>query len=415
MSFTQSLVARSIQMSIASTPVNHDDRTMLLDSIASFEALIDGYQRVSGAMESVEHLTRQCLASPNITAEQAALFEFSTEAIFKAAGVELPRELMFVSFEKASDYSFEADSKIASTLKRVGEWLMDLLKRIGESLRGVITRFRGSISAGKAKLVKLRDKLRDKSDDSTKKKDDKKGDVSTEASDNTVEVPDIKILGGPQVKVETTINKAQENTRKAGVDILNIVRAVSEAAKRFSPDKHSDKAGLDNYINDLMLSAGMEKGDAGGKREFPIVNGTGAQLTFAKKSDATVTARAGAIPYEKKPGSMPRLTKEDRLRLLDFMIEAYDKIESITKPMDTAAGIFTTMSGAMNSGYRSALAKISAAKDDREMESYSRLSRVYSTLGQVMHAMANLPSTVFRNYMAVQWAADNYVNEPSKD
>lgn len=420
MSLSNDLVRRSIQQSNSVGGEAFSPENIFMAEYASFENLLGRYHRVHEAVTAVQALSEQFFAEHKngVTFHQAKLFEMSVESIFRATGEDIPMRDLLVSFEQSYDYSTEAENKVKNAAKAIGTWLMEMLNKLSTALKSMLNRFNTAQAASRAKLEKRLAELKEKrgkkdgkSDDATAGKKDDKVEPSTEAKGTSVEVADIKILGGTGVSVATTIDKAQANTRKAATDMLGVVRAVSEAAKRFNPQKHSSKDGLDDFMKDIMLSAGMERGENGGKREFQIVNGTGAQIVFNRKSDATVTAKAGKIPYEKQAGRMPGLSLDEGIRLIEHLLKAHADVESIRKPMDTVAGVFAQMAKSMSEGYQTALRAIGDAKDKEDAEKAASVSRVYSTLGHVLQALGSLPSNILMGYMQVQFAADKYADQ----
>lgn len=385
---------------------------VIATEMASFENLIQRHTRVTQAMQAVEELTRMFFAEARsgLSLESAKFYEFSMEAILTATGEDIPNDLRELSYETAYDYSAEAENKAGSSLKKIGEWLIELLGKIVNAMKGMIGKFFQYATSGKKKLQDRLAAIRGKAE----KKDDKEeAKPSTEAKGSPVEVPDIKILGGTGISVKSTIDKAQANTKKGGQDLLAIVRAVGESAKRFDPKKHTSKDGLDDFMKDIMLSAGMERDGNGGRREFQIVNGTGVEITFNRKSDATVSAKAGKIEYTKKSGFMPGLDREEATKLLEQLIEAYDKIETMRKPMETVSSVFESMAKSMNEAYRATLNSLGGA-DKEEADKAAQASRVYSTLGHVMATLGHLPSALLGGYLQVQYAADNYADKASR-
>ena len=416
MSLSNELSRRSIQQSILQGQERYSFESAFMSEFASFENLLGRYQRMHVAAEATRVLAEQFFKEQPVDVgyHQVKLFELSIEAIFNATGEDIPMADLLVSFENAENYSVEAENKISNAVKAIGTWLMEMLTKLGAALKGVIEKFTTASNAGKAKLEQRLEQLKAKRDGKKAKKDEGKEDnastPSTEAKGTSVEVPDIKILGGTGINVINTVDKAQANTRKAGADMLAIVRAVSEAAKRFSPAKHGSKEGLDDFMKDIMLSAGMEREDNGGKREFQIVNGTGAQIVFNRKSDATVVAKAGKIPYEKTPGKMPGLDLDEAIALTEKLIQAHDEVATIRKPMETVSTVFTQMAKGMQAGYQSALNSIGTSANKDDADRAAQVSRVYSTLGHVLQTLGSLPSNILMGYMQVQVAADKYAD-----
>ena len=417
MNLSNDLVRRSIQQSINQGQEAYSPEAIFMAEYASFENLLGRYSRVHDAVVAVQDLSEKFFKEHKngVSHHQAQLFEMSVEAIFRSTGENIPMRDVLVSFEQSYDYSTEAENKVKNAAKAIGTWLMEMLNKLSVALKGVLNRFSTAQAASRVKLEKRLAALKAKRAEKTGKAeaDDakEKPEPSTEAKGTSVEVSDIKILGGTGVSVATTIDKAQQNTRKAGTDMLAVVRGVSEAAKRFSPAKHSSKDGLDDFMKDIMLSAGMTREDNGGKREFQIVNGTGAQIVFNRKSDATVTAKAGPIPYEKQPGRMPGLSLDEGIKLIEHLLKAHSEVEAIKKPMETVAGVFATMAKSMSDGYQAALRAIGESKDKEEAEKAAQVSRVYSTLGHVLQQLGSLPSNILMGYMQVQFAADKYADQ----
>lgn len=418
MSLSNDLSRRSIEVSTQVVRANTyaAQIEMLAVEMASFENLVQRHERVTHAMRAVEDLTRMFFSEERVSLsiESARFYEMSINSILSATGEVLPNGLDEVSYETAFDYSVEAEEKVGSGLKKIGTWLMDILTKIAEALKGMLSRFFGLTGKGKEKLQERLDKIKSRGDKKEEKKDDAtEAKPSTEAKGAPIEVPDVKILGGTGVSVKATIDKAQTNTRKGAQDMLAIVRAVGEAAKRFNPQKHTSKDGLDDFMKDIMLSAGMEREHNGGRREFPIVNGTGVEITFNRKSDATVSAKAGKIEYTKTPGTMPGIDREEAIKLLEHLIQAYDNIDALRKPMETVSSVFGTMAKSMNEAYRATLTSVSGA-DKEAGEKAAQASRVYSTLGHVMATLGHLPSALLSGYLQVQYAADNYADKASR-
>lgn len=418
MSLANAFGERAIQRDLAENVASYISNEALELELLSFEALRAQYCRVSVATDAVATLRDKFFATHGgeITPIQAALYEHSVESIIHASGIEPDREELFVSFESALCYSTEAENKVTSTLQKLGKWLMDLLSKIASGVMGLVEKFRGSVSQRKAKLVALRDRLRNKKGgkadaaDAKDQKADDKAEPSTEAKDGSgVQVPDIKILGGTGATIETTINKAHEGARKAARDMLDIVKKVSNAARGYDPVKHKGTEGLDEFMKTITDAAGMEKTDEGAERKFDIVNGTGTQIVFKRKSDATVTAVTSRIPYEKKPGHIPGMSVDQVLKTVEFLIESYDKIKEIEGPMTTASGIFKQMAGVVKTSYDRSIAAVRNAANDEDADKAASVSRVYSTLGHVLQSLAGLPTGIIASYMDVHTAADYYV------
>lgn len=418
MSITGDLSRRLIQQSQQQFRDNSvaQGNDALAAEMASFEHLLDRHRRVTEAMRSVEDLTRMFFSQHRlgVPIEQAKMYEFSVESIIRATGEELPHDMHELSFESSYDYSTEAESKVGSSLKKVGAWLMEILTKIAEGLKGILTKFTTSVQGNKRKLEERLAQMRAKAGKKEGgEKDDKEPKPSTEAKGRAIEVPDIKILGGTGVRVENTIDKANANTRKGGQDLLGIVRACGEAAKRFNPSQHTSKDGLDDFMKDIMLSVGMKTDGGNGHREFIIVNGTGVEITFNRKSDATVSAKAGKIAYEKKAGEMPGLDEGEAMKLLEHLIESYSQIDSLRKPLDTVSTVFGQLAKSMNDAYRATLNSLAGADKDAA-DKAAQSSRVYSTLGHVMATLGQLPSNLLSGYLQVHYAADNYADKASR-
>lgn len=376
----------------------------------SFESMmlqsnLDEYSRVSSALDAVDQLSKSFFAAESSrTPEQVELYSLSVESVFSAAGIPFPVSTLVASFESTADYSTEAENKAAGMLRRAGAWLLEQLKKIGEGIMALLDKFKNSAAAGKARAEKLKERVMN-----LKKKPT--SDVSTEsASGGQVQVANVHLIGAGGSSTVGMLKDTEANTRKAGMETLEILRKTMDIFKAFKPGEHDSAEGSEQVIKNLVSSLGLKEGSGGWGRELPIGPGNTVLVELTKGQNNRISARVSNKQAEKKSGTLPGMTADECVRCLDTLISSYASVDSMKGPMDNAARIFRSMSERMNTAFKEQMQKITAGADREAAKTASSAAQTYAMFGTILSQFGRLPRENVGSYMQTQWAVEKYMD-----
>lgn len=115
----------------------------------------------SGAIENLVNQTIETYGEDGITEQGAGVLQASMESVLKAAGINIPVELVVPSFENGVsrvDYSTEAEEKKEGIISRILKWLADAYNAVIDSVSNFFARF--FVTAGR--VQKYVDKVKTK-------------------------------------------------------------------------------------------------------------------------------------------------------------------------------------------------------------------------------------------------------------